>query len=92
MCVLVAFCRGGISWFWRLKSEKTVWGDTGGNFEEKTCRTTKENQGKTNNKSEKQRMREDMNTLKEEVIGNKRMLSSIYDFFMGSNKKQKVRR
>ena len=30
------FLRGGISGFWRLTSEKTVWGGKGGNFEEQT--------------------------------------------------------
>ena len=57
--------RGGISGFWRLASEKTVWGDKGGNFEEKTFRKTKEKPEKprennrknmkTNEKPKKQR-------------------------------------
>ena len=46
--------RGGNSGFWRLTFEKTVWGDKGGNFEEKTFRKTKENPQKNKKKSEKQ--------------------------------------
>ena len=42
--------------FWHLTSEKTVWGEKGGNFEEKTFRKpekNQENQGKTKKKLEK---------------------------------------